>query len=65
VATPCRDDDQRDEVRRSAALTLSAADHLSAHERARLEMLARQVEHALAGRVDRAYEDRSGETRSM
>jgi hypothetical protein len=28
-------------------------------------MLAGQVEHALAGRIDRAYADRSGETRSM
>jgi uncharacterized membrane protein len=65
VATACRDDGQRDEVRRSVSLTLSAAGPLSPHDREHLEMLAGQVEHALAGRIDRAYADRSGETRSM
>jgi uncharacterized membrane protein len=65
VATACRDDLQCDEVRHAAALTSAAAGNVGAHDREYLEMLSAQVEHALAGRIGRAYEDRSGETRSI
>lgn len=65
VAVACRDDSQRDEVRRAAALVVEQmADAVLELDADAVRDMQRRVELALAGDVREAYHDRVGETRS-
>jgi uncharacterized membrane protein len=66
VAVACRDDAQRAEVARAARLTAEAQPGGTTEEDAGMVAdMRRRVDRALAGDVDGAYGDRSGETRSI
>lgn len=65
LARACRDDDQRDEVRRAACLVLAQADGLRDADLADLRDLSARVEQAAQGDTAAAYGDRAGETRSI
>ena len=66
LAAAARDDDQREEIRRHAALVREtvSAELLDEDVEPVLDM-ERRVQEALAGRVRDAFTDRSGETRSI
>ncbi|MGH9151390.1 MAG: DUF2254 domain-containing protein [Acidimicrobiales bacterium] len=65
VAVACRDEPQRDEVRRAAALVVEQmADAVLELDADAVRDMRRRVELALAGDVREAYHDRVGETRS-
>jgi hypothetical protein len=65
VAVACRDEAQRDEVRRAAALVVEQmADAVLELDADAVRDMQRRVELALAGDVAEAYHDRVGETRS-
>lgn len=64
VAVACRDDHQRTEIRRAAELVAAQAQGMQDADEADLRDMVRRIEEALAGRVQQAYGDRSGETRS-
>jgi uncharacterized membrane protein len=67
VAVWCRDESQRDEVRRAARLILDEAHgaDLADADRHAVDRLGDRVELALAGDVRAAFADRAGETRSL
>ncbi|MEX2627326.1 MAG: DUF2254 domain-containing protein [Ilumatobacteraceae bacterium] len=66
VAVACRDDDQRDEVRRATTLVASTlADTVADVDAQAVDDMSSRVERALAGDVLAAYADRIGETRSI
>ena len=66
VAASCRDDDQRAEVRRAAALVRGElAEAVGASDAAFVREVHERVELALAGDRAGAYADRAGETRSI
>ena len=65
VAVVCRDDHQREEVRRAAKLVATEGDELRKSDLAAVDDLLERVELALAGDLVEAYADRSGETRSI
>ena len=66
VAVACRDDRQRDEVRRAAELVaVQLSDRVIEEDAAAVDDLRRRVDLALAGDVRAAYADRAGETRSL
>jgi uncharacterized membrane protein len=66
VAAQCRDDDQRRAVARQCARVLDGmAEDLLMSDQDAVRDMARRVGLALAGRVEDAYCDRAGETRSI
>jgi uncharacterized membrane protein len=66
VAVACRDDAQRAEVAHAAQLTAQeVTGPVAAEDAARVADMHDRVHRALAGDVDGAYGDRSGETRSI
>ncbi len=66
VATAARDDEQRAEIERQVRLVLAATpDSLQDEDKREVDTMAQRVRSALRGDVRGAYDDRSGETRSM
>jgi len=66
TAAACRDDDQREEIARSAHLVASArSPDLHPTDAEAVQDMCARVERALAGDVREAYRDRAGETRSI
>lgn len=66
VATSCRDDQQREEVRSAAAQVLAqVADEMRPSDAAFVEEVHHRVELALGGDIVGAHADRAGETKSI
>lgn len=65
AAVACRDDAQREAVRRAAELVATQAEGVRPADRAGVDDLSARVHHALSGDFDVAYNDESGRTRSM